>query len=43
MLPLQTVGAAGVTTGVINGSGLIVTLVAADTQDAQLDTVEITV
>jgi hypothetical protein len=43
VLPLQTVGVAGVTIGVVNGSGLIVTLVAADTKDAQPDTVEITV
>jgi hypothetical protein len=43
VLPLQTVGVAGVTIGVVNGSGLIVTLVAADTKDAQPLTVEITV
>jgi hypothetical protein len=43
VVPLQIVGVAGVTTGVVNGVGLIVTLTAVDTNEAQPDTVEITV
>ncbi len=43
VLPLQIVVVAGVTTGVVNGKALIVIATAVDTNDAQPDTVEITV
>ena len=43
VLPLQIVGVAGVTTGVVSGNALIVIATAFDTAEAQLLTVLITV
>ena len=43
VVPLQIVVVAGVTTGVVNGKGLIVTATAVETKDAQPLTVLITV
>jgi len=43
VLPLQIVVVAGVTIGVVNGNGLIVTLTAVDANEAQPLTVLITV
>ena len=43
VLPLQIVGVAGVTTGVVSGNALIVMATALETADEQLLTVLITV